>query len=139
MSAKKYPSEAARKKAYQDRQKAKRLLGIDQEGQSAAIPEPQPVAPSPAVEAAVATGSKAVLIAVRDDPNALNADRIRAAVEVRRIENEEEQKAGGEQYAGLIHLKSVLDTMPIEDRLAYCDKHLNIIDEAPEAQREETT
>ena len=137
MSAKKYASEAERKAAYRKRQQAKKLLGIDQ---TAAIPEPETPAqePSPVVEAAVATGSKAVLIAVRDDPNALNADRIRAAVEVRRIENEEEQKAGGEQYAGLIHLKGVLDTLPPEDRMAYLEQNLTITDEAPEAQREET-
>lgn len=72
-----------------------------------------PVAPSPAAD----DPTRAVLVAIRDDVNALASDRIRAAQTLIGLDRGEAQQGPGE--SDLVQLRAVLETLQPHERLAW--------------------
>ena len=73
------------------------------------------IAPSPAALGPV-DQTRAVLEGIRDDPQALASDRIRAASTLIALDRGEEQHAVD---SDLVQLRAVLETLQPEERLAW--------------------
>jgi hypothetical protein len=122
----KHRDPAARQKAYRERKKAEAEAAASP---SAAKPEaakpsaasPDDSAPSPVMQAVLATNPNAsTLAAIRDDEDALNADRLRAAVELGKLEAAAaDHHPGGSKADELRELRATIEALPVGDRLAW--------------------
>lgn len=114
----KYPNDAAKKKAYRDR---KKQVGGLPEG-SALSPEADT---TPAVEAVATSKDKnRARLELQADHAPLPADRIRATTELIKLDVLEAQTRIAEEHGGLVALKSVMDSLPAHERVAALDRML---------------
>jgi hypothetical protein len=78
---------------------------------------PAGTAPSGAPSAAGDAASRSVLVAIRDNPQAHDSDRIRAVQQLAALDRGEVEEGGG--TSDLVALRSVLETLAPHERLAW--------------------
>jgi hypothetical protein len=122
----KHKTSAARQKAYRERKKREEreaaealakavdhpldALGVDADAEADAVSPPMAAILS-------ADPSRAVLESIRDNPKALDSDRIRAATEIQKIAALEKASDGG--TSDLVEVRRILEALPHGDRLPF--------------------
>lgn len=117
---KRYKDEAERKRAYRARKKAEAEAEAAKAAGDPDVPDvPSGDAPASPGMAPVfdSDPTRAVLEAIRDNPNAHDSDRIRASQELTRMSTAEAFQAPPQ--SDLVALRAVLETLPVTERIAY--------------------
>jgi hypothetical protein len=122
----KWKNEAARKRAYRERKKAEKAAPRPKP--DAATPPPDaPTTQDDAQDAPVSAPMAAVLSSnpgitvlesIRDNPSALDSDRIRATTEIQKMQALDalQEKDGG---SDLYDLRRIIEALPVHERLAW--------------------
>jgi hypothetical protein len=114
-----YKDEAERKRAYRARKKAEaEAEAAKATGDVPEAPEPDDAPRSKVLDTVFAADpSRTVLEAIRDDPDAFNSDRIRAAQTLTRMD--ELAAINQPQTSDLVELRRTIEALPPGDRLAW--------------------